>query len=37
MMRENAEEDIEDAKLHATQWRPVRVTEICSFDQLAVE
>src|ERR1700719_3809168 len=37
MMRENAEEDIDDAKLPAAQWRPVGVTEIRAFDELAAQ
>jgi hypothetical protein len=36
-MRENAEEDIDDAKLRAAQRRPVGVTEIRAFDQLAAQ
>jgi hypothetical protein len=34
MMREYAEEDIDDAKLPAAQRCPVGVTEIRAFDQL---
>src|SRR6266852_5511492 len=37
MMRENAEEDFDDAKLPAAQRRPVGVTEIRAFDQLAAQ
>src|ERR1700676_4109803 len=37
MMRENAEKDIDDAKLTAAQRRPVAVTEIRAFDQLAAQ
>jgi hypothetical protein len=37
MMRENAEEDIDDAKLPAAQWRPVGVTEIRAFDEFATQ
>ena len=31
MMRENGEEDIDDAKVPAAQRRPVGITEICVF------
>jgi hypothetical protein len=37
MVRENAEEDVDNAKLGAAQRRPVRVTEIRTFDQFAAE
>jgi hypothetical protein len=37
MMRENAEENIDDAKLPAAQWRPVGVTEIRAFDEFAAQ
>ena len=37
MMRENAEEDIDDAKLAAAQQRPVGVMEICVFDDVATQ
>jgi hypothetical protein len=37
MTRENAEEDIDDAKLPAAQWRPVGVTKMRAFDELATQ
>jgi len=35
MMRENGEEDIDDAKVPAAQRRPAGITEICVFDDVA--